>query len=102
MRKPDSYVGIHNDRFGGMTDIGRIIRDAWAFGLIPETETCAGWLPQGIESLWDQVQRCWARYGFSVRQFPEELRERYLRIQAEAVQRAKAQGWSAELDSEDE
>ena len=37
------YPGIDKDRYGGMTDIGRIIRDAWVFGLIPETETGIGW-----------------------------------------------------------
>ncbi len=52
MLKPKSYVGLDNDINGGMTDTGKIIRDAWAFGLIPEDETCKGWLPHQIETLW--------------------------------------------------
>jgi len=102
MKKIEPYIGIHNDRYGGMTDIGRIIRDAWAFGLIPESETCAGWQAAGIEGLWEKVQETWERYGFSVRNFPDELSRRYLRIQEEAVARAKALGWNPDLDLENE
>jgi hypothetical protein len=40
-KKP--YVGIDKDTDGGMTVAGRIIRDARAFGIIPETGTCTGW-----------------------------------------------------------
>ena len=32
MNRPTAYVGIHADVYGGMTDIGRMIRDAWVFG----------------------------------------------------------------------
>jgi hypothetical protein len=46
--KPARYDGIDKDLYGGMTDPSRIIRHAWAFGLIPETETCAGWNAQAI------------------------------------------------------
>lgn len=102
MNKIEPYVGIHNDRYGGMTDIGRIIRDAWAFGLIPESETCAGWHAARIEELWEKVQETWDHYGFSVHNFPEELCWRYLRIQEEAVARAKALGWDPDRDLEDE
>ena len=37
------YPGVPNDLFAGMTGTGKIIRDAWVFELIPETETCEGW-----------------------------------------------------------
>ena len=84
-----------------MTDTGKIIRDAWVFGIIPETETCEGWLPQGIEDLWSKVQQEWSKYGFQVGQLPQELRERFLRIQDEAVKRARAEGWDPELSDDD-
>ncbi|CAI8968034.1 hypothetical protein [Methylocaldum szegediense] len=102
MKKIEPYVGIHNDRYGGMTDIGRIIRDAWAFGLIPESETCAGWYLARIEELWEKVQEIWDHYGCSVQNFPEELRRRYLRTQDEAIARAKALGWDPDRELEDE
>ncbi|MGD8615965.1 MAG: hypothetical protein PVI91_09920 [Gammaproteobacteria bacterium] len=101
-RKADQrYVGVDKDIDGGMTDTGRIIRDAWAFGLIDESETCAGWMRQGIEDLWRKVDAEWEKYGFRVSSLPDELRERYLRIQRQAVERARASGWDPELGDED-
>ena len=100
--KPDTYVGIDKDIDGGMTDTGRIIRDAWAFGLIPETETCAGWTALKIETLWEQTLEEWAKYNHQVRMLPDEIREGYLRIQQEAMLRARGAGWNAELVDEDD
>ena len=90
------YVGIHNDINGGMTDTGKIIRDAWVFGIIPETETCEGWLYHGINDLWDKVSKAWEPYGHSVSALPDDLKDRFLRIHNEAFQNAKAQGWDPE------
>jgi hypothetical protein len=102
MSKGDKrYVGIDKEINGGMTDTGKIIRDAWAFGLIEETETCEGWMPQGIEDLWRKVNAEWEKYGFLVSRLPDETRERYLRIQREAVERARASGWDPELGDDD-
>ncbi len=97
------YPGIFNEPHGGMTDTGKIIRDAWVFGILPETETCEGWPMPRLERLWEQVQAEWARYDFRVSALPPELRERFERIQAEALERARAAGWdpAAELDEDD-
>jgi len=95
------YVGIDKDINGGMTDTGKIIRDAWVFGLIEESETCEGWLPQGIEDLWRKVQAEWEKYGFRVDGLPQDIRERFLRIQTEAFERARAEGWDPELFDDD-
>lgn len=92
------YAGIFNDQFGGMSDTGKIIRDAWIFGFIPETETCEGWLAQGVQDLWEKNHNEWAKYGFMVSNLPPELRERFDRIQAEAMARAKAAGWNPDDD----
>ena len=99
--KDERYVGIDNDLHGGMTDTGKIIREAWAFGLIPEDETCEGWLAQGIEDLWRKVDAEWEKYQFSVRSLPEDLQQRYLRIQDAALKRARAEGWDPELGDDD-
>jgi hypothetical protein len=104
-KAPDrKYVGIHNDANGGMTDTGKIIRDAWVFGLIPEEETCEGWLVPGIEDLWQKVNAEWEKYGFLVGNLPDELKQKYLRIQQQAVQRARKVGWNPdnELAGDDE
>ncbi len=63
MRTGSGYVGINDDAFGGMTAIGRVIRDAWVFGLIPESETCRGWNSQRIEQLYARVGESWERNG---------------------------------------
>ena len=91
-----SYVGLDADDYAGMTPTGKIIREAWIFGLLPEGEGCAGWTPGQVEVLWTRVSAEWEKYGFSVAALPDELRARFLRIQAEAVARARAAGWNPE------
>lgn len=95
------YPGIDQDHYGGMTPTGNIIRDAWVFGILPETETCAGWTPQVIESLYDKVYRAWEPHGHLVSCLPAQLRERHERIYAAAVERARALGWDPGLELED-
>jgi len=102
MKEPRRYVGIDKDIQGGMTDTGKIIRDAWVFEIIPETETCVNWTTQGIEGLWEKVNARWAEYGFRVAGLPPELRERFERIQADAVNRARAAGWDPDRDLQDD
>ena len=101
MKNPQKYVGIDNDSHG-MTEVGKIIRDAWVFELIPETETCEGWLFQGIDSLMDKVNAEWDKYGCLVSQLPPELRERHQRIHGSWIKKAKEAGWSGELETKDE
>ena len=93
-------MGIDKDINGGMTDTGKIIRDAWVFGLIEETETCEGWLPQGIEDLWGKVSGV-GRVRLSGRQAADGSGERFLRVQNEAVKRAREAGWDPELPDDD-
>ena len=102
MRRPSTYVGINNDLNGAMTNIGKIIRDAWVFELLPETETCEGWDHGQMDVLLDKVNIEWDKYGCMVSQLPEPLRERHQRIYEEAVARAKAAGWSGEDETIDD
>ena len=99
-KKP--YVGIAHETHGGMTETSKIIRDAWVFGLIPETQTCEGWLAQGLEDLWRQVNNEWEKYGFLVSNLPPKIQERFYRIQNEAMSRARAAGWDPDEDLQDE
>ena len=102
MAKPDRYVGIDNDINGGMTTIGKIIRDAWVFGLLDESETCEGWNLAGIDALLQKVNSEWDKYGCLVRYLPDDLRQRHEKIHGEAMARAKAAGWSGETETDDE
>ena len=102
MNKPDTYVGIDNDVYGGMTTIGKIIRDAWVFGLLPETETCKGWNLAGIDALLQKVNTEWDKYGCLASRLPEDLRQRHEAIHRTAIEQARAAGWSGESETEDE
>jgi len=102
MAKPNTYVGIDKDVNGGMTTIGKLIRDAWVFELIPETETCEGWNLAGIDALLDKVNAEWDKYGCLVSQLPNELFERHQKIHNEAIEKARAAGWTGETETDDE
>ncbi len=95
------YVGIHDDRYGGMTPIGTIIRDAWVFGILPESESCASWTHGRLQEVYDEVTRAWEPYGHLVSQLPPDLRERHQRIHDAAVRRARSMGWVAFVDEDE-
>jgi hypothetical protein len=102
MADPRTYVGLDDDLNGGMTDTGKIIRDARVFGLIPETETGKGWRIEAIEALWERIDAEWGKYGFLVARLPDDLRDRFMAAQAEAIARARAAGWSGEQELADD
>jgi hypothetical protein len=100
MRRQQTYIGIHKDT-AGLSPTANIIRDAWVFGLLPETETCEGWSLDRLDELYDRVSTAWEPYGSLASRLPPELRERHARIYADAVRRAREQGWNPELDDEE-
>ncbi len=102
MAKPSTYMGIDKDLDGGMTNIGKIIRDAWVFDLIPETETCEGWNLAGIDALLDKVNVEWDKYGCLVSNLPDELRQRHDKFHGQALDKARDAGWSGEQETDDE
>ncbi|MBL7003095.1 MAG: hypothetical protein ISR69_03610 [Gammaproteobacteria bacterium] len=102
MSRPDKYVGLNNEVNGGMTTIGKIIRDAWVFGLIEEAETCEGWNFAGIDALLDKVNKEWDKYGCLVSNLPPELFEKHQKIHDSAILKAKQSGWTGEQETEDE
>lgn len=96
-----NYVGIHDDINGGLTHLGRIVRDAWVFGILPETETCAGWSTSQMQTLYEKVHEAWEPYAHLPSRLPDELRERHTAIYEAAIKYAKSNGWSAELGDDD-
>lgn len=93
---PKVYAGLDNDINGGMTMIGKIIRDAWVFNILPETEKCEGWQISRIDAIHQQVNQEWDKYGCMVSALPDNLRERHKRIYDEAIAQAKTRGWDPE------
>lgn len=97
------YEGIDKDEFGGMTPTGAIVKDAWIFGLIPETEHCAGWDVGRMQILYDKTTELWSQYNFRASDLPPEIRARHERIHQEAMNRARELGWIPEsMIDEDE
>jgi hypothetical protein len=102
MAKPERYVGVDNDLNGGMTSIGKIIRDAWVFGILDENETCENWNLSGIDALLQKVNAEWDKYGCMPSRLPPDLATRHHTIHDKAIQKAKQSGWSGEMETGDE
>ncbi len=101
MKKSIRYSGIDNDPTGAMNPTGNIIRDAWVFEIIPETQTCEGWTIQGIDDLYDKVTAEWDKYGHLASNLPDDLRKNHARIYNAAVERARSLGWDPSLGEND-
>lgn len=95
------YPGLDEDANGGMTYLGQIVKDAWVFGLLPETEQCAGWKRSQMQEMYRRVTEEWDKYGNIPSRLPPELAERHERIYREAMERARARGWDPELEDDD-
>jgi len=95
------YSGIHSDHFGGMTPIGTIIRDAWVFGILPESETCENWSHDRLQIIHDKTKSEWDKYGCLFSGLPDELKQRHARIFDSAIAQARKLGWDPELSDEE-
>ena len=95
------YCGINNDYYGGMTPIGGIIRDAWVFGILPESETCEDWSHDRLQIIHDKTKTEWDKYGCLASNLPDELRQRHTDIYQQAVDTARKLGWDPELEDDD-
>jgi len=96
-----TYVGIDDDVYGGMTYIGGIIKDAWMFGILPEEQKCISWTHGQIAAINAQVQAEWDKYGCLVSNLPQDLRERHREINDRAIARARELGWDPTPDPND-
>lgn len=95
------YAGLFDDKYGGMTRLGQIVKDAWVFGLIPESETCKGWTLGQMESLYDKVWVQWEKHAHVPSRLPPDLAARHARIHDEAIVRARSLGWDPTLGEGD-
>ncbi|SER57336.1 hypothetical protein SAMN05421690_103915 [Nitrosomonas sp. Nm51] len=101
MAESTKYIGVDQDKNNGLTHLGRIVRDAWVFNILPESETCAGWDRSQMQNLYEKVHAAWEPYGHLPSRLPEELQVRHRRVYDHAIQTAKAKGWNPELDEDD-
>jgi membrane peptidoglycan carboxypeptidase len=95
------YVGVEKDTNAGLTHLGRMVRDAWVFGILPETETCAGWSGSEMQNLYEKVHAAWEPYAHLPSRLPDELQQRHTQIYAQAIVSAKNSGWNPELEDDD-
>lgn len=95
------YVGIDQDKNNGLTHLGRIVRDAWVFGILPETETCTGWDHAQMQNLYEKVYAAWEPYAHLPSRLPEELQKKHTQFYNQAITTAKEKGWDPELKDED-
>ncbi len=102
MAKDQTYVGLDKDINGGMTTIGKLIRDAKVFGLLDDDENCEGWNLGGVDALLNKVNDEWDKYGCLVSHLPKDLFERHQKIHGEAMELARTAGWTGEQETEDE
>ena len=96
-----NYCGIKKDHFGGMTPIGTIIKDAWVFGVLPETEGCENWSHDRLQIIHDKTKTEWDKYGSMVSNLPDDLRRRHAEIYEAATKKAREMGWNPELVDDD-
>ena len=101
MMNEQFYVGILEDQDGGLTHLGRIIIDAWVFGILPESETCAGWNYSQMQNLYEKVYAAWEPYAHLPSRLPADLQRRHAKLYAQVIDSAKIKGWNAELGDDD-
>ncbi len=94
------YCGYHQDKHG-MTQLGRIVLDAWLFRFIPESEDCSGWDLGRMQQLMDRCEKEWDRYGNLPSRLPGELLKRHAEIYERAMTLARTRGWNPELGEDD-
>lgn len=94
------YAGFMQDGHG-MTVLGRLVLDAWLFGVLPREQDCAGWDLGRLQGLIQQVQDKWDENGLFPGRLPADLRQRHEELYNWATERAKGLGWDPALGDDD-
>lgn len=94
------YSGFNEDAHG-LTMLGRVVLDAWLFGLLPRSEDCAGWDMTRMQNMMYQVEAKWDEHGNVPSRLPPELRDRHMELYAWATERARTRGWDPELGDDE-
>lgn len=99
--KEQYYSGIEQDVDGGLTPLGRIVIDAWVFGILPEKETCTGWSMSQMQNLYEEVYAAWEPYAHLPSRLPPELQQRHASLYEQRITVARNSGWDTELSEDD-
>lgn len=94
------YPGYMQDGHG-MTVLGRLVLDAWLFGVLPREQDCAGWDLGRMQGLMQQVQEKWDENGLFPGRLEPGLRQRHEELYAWATERARGLGWNPALGDDD-
>ena len=95
------YAGIDKDSKVGLTLLGRMVLDAWVFGILPETQTCEGWDAALMQNLYEKVYAAWQPYAHLPSRLPEELRIKHAKFYDTAINAARKDGWDPELGDDE-
>ncbi|MGA0807992.1 MAG: hypothetical protein ACO3PI_02975 [Burkholderiaceae bacterium] len=94
------YAGFFEDAHG-ITQLGRVVLDAWVFGIIPREEDCKQWDLGRMQNLMQQVQEAWDAHGGLPSLLPPELGKEHAATYNWAMDRARSLGWSSTLGDDD-
>ena len=94
------YPGFHQDTHG-MTMLGRVVLDAWVFGLLPREQDCSGWDLGRMQLLMNQTHERWDEFAGLPSRLTPELRARHDEIYGWAQARAREIGWDTELGDDE-
>lgn len=94
------YAGVDLDTDGGLTPLGRIVIDAWVFGVLPESEKCTGWSMSQMQNLYEEVYAAWEPFAHLPSHLPSELRQRHTLLYSQRITIAKNNGWDTDLSDE--
>ena len=95
------YSGLKNDGNGGMTHFGKMVKDGWVFGIIPDSEDCKGWDSGQMQALSDKICNEWKKYANLPSLLPDGLKQRHAKIYQDAIAYAKEHGWNPDLGDDD-
>lgn len=95
-----TYAGVDQDADGGLTPLGRIVIDAWIFGILPESEKCTGWSMSQMQNLYEEVYTAWEPYAHLPSRLPSELQQRHALLYSQRIIIAKNNGWDTDLSDE--
>ncbi|MCC6916134.1 hypothetical protein [Nitrosomonas sp.] len=95
-----TYSGVDQDADGGLTPLGRIVIDAWVFGILPESERCTDWSMSQMQNLYEEVYAAWEPYAHLPSRLPPELQQRHSSFYAHRISVARDSGWNTDLSDE--